>query len=459
MTQGTLDNADLGRLLLLTVRSLARDDVLVVATTGGPDPGPLRPGFAGQHAAGALRPPRSPAPPRRRHGDQRRLRRGAAGAGQRRPPRRGGRQRGQARGGGARAVVGHRHQPAHRPALAGHGGPCRAPGSRPGLLSPSGAASSRPRSPRATRSGPSAGHWPSCARRTMRCGGAGAVEPFVIRNSGPDTGAGLEKAVPQRGGLVSAGCRPCPVTPRRPEVAVVNAERDESAMGNPTRSGRLRRLRVSKPAPLPDSFPDSGLLEDLPGRELHRGLFHLLFGRDPAENDPFGTQLERGTTSPRQLMEWLIHSAEWSHSAPMTEFGPSLHYGRGVFIRSLPKARRILDIGGVALGVPYGALVLMGYPYQFEEIVIVDLPSEDRHELYQDDQTAHVGRRPGRAGQLPLPLHDRPEQLPLRVFRHGLQRGEHRAHHAPRGRTGTGGGAAGAQAGRRSWPSTPPTPS
>ena len=167
---------------------------------------------------------------------------------------------------------------------------------------------------------------------------------------------------------------------------MVNAEQDDPAMGNPTRSGRLRRPRVSNPAPLPDSFPDSELLEDLPGRELHRGLFHLLFGREPAENDPFAAQLERGTTSPRQLMEWLIHSAEWSHSAPMTEFGPSLHYGRGVFIRSLPRARRILDIGGVALGVPYGALVLMGYPYPFEEIVIVDLPSEDRHELYQDDQ-------------------------------------------------------------------------
>ena len=97
-------------------------------------------------------------------------------------------------------------------------------------------------------------------------------------------------------------------------------------------------------------------------------------------------------------MEWLIHSAEWSHSSPMTEFGPSLHYGRGVFIRSLPRARRILDIGGVALGVPYGALVLMGYPYTFEEIVIVDLPSEDRHELYQDGQTPDDGRRRRRAG-------------------------------------------------------------
>jgi len=45
VTQGTLDNADLGRLLLLTTRALAGDDVLVVATTGGPDPGPLRRGL------------------------------------------------------------------------------------------------------------------------------------------------------------------------------------------------------------------------------------------------------------------------------------------------------------------------------------------------------------------------------------------------------------------------------
>jgi UDP:flavonoid glycosyltransferase YjiC (YdhE family) len=42
VTQGTLDNADLGRLLLVTARTLAHDDLLVVATTGGPDPGPMR---------------------------------------------------------------------------------------------------------------------------------------------------------------------------------------------------------------------------------------------------------------------------------------------------------------------------------------------------------------------------------------------------------------------------------
>ena len=40
-----MDNADLGRLLLVTTRALADDDVLVVATTGGPDPEPLRRGL------------------------------------------------------------------------------------------------------------------------------------------------------------------------------------------------------------------------------------------------------------------------------------------------------------------------------------------------------------------------------------------------------------------------------
>jgi UDP:flavonoid glycosyltransferase YjiC (YdhE family) len=42
VTQGTLDNADLDRLLVLSLEALARDDVLVVGTTGGPDPEPLR---------------------------------------------------------------------------------------------------------------------------------------------------------------------------------------------------------------------------------------------------------------------------------------------------------------------------------------------------------------------------------------------------------------------------------
>jgi MGT family glycosyltransferase len=42
VTQGTLDNADLDRLLVPTMEALAASDVLVIATTGGPHPDPLR---------------------------------------------------------------------------------------------------------------------------------------------------------------------------------------------------------------------------------------------------------------------------------------------------------------------------------------------------------------------------------------------------------------------------------
>jgi UDP:flavonoid glycosyltransferase YjiC (YdhE family) len=42
VTQGTLDNADPGRLLRPAIEALAGDDLLVVATTVGPDPDPLR---------------------------------------------------------------------------------------------------------------------------------------------------------------------------------------------------------------------------------------------------------------------------------------------------------------------------------------------------------------------------------------------------------------------------------
>jgi SAM-dependent methyltransferase len=129
-------------------------------------------------------------------------------------------------------------------------------------------------------------------------------------------------------------------------------------------------------------------LEDLPPRQLLGGLFHLLFGRDPVltPEGAFVKELEDGSLSGRQLAEWLIHSDEWSNRARMSELGPSLHVSRGAFIRLLPPAYRILDLGGTALGVPSGALISMGYPYPFDELVIVDLPSDERNVLYREGQ-------------------------------------------------------------------------
>jgi hypothetical protein len=55
-------------------------------------------------------------------------------------------------------------------------------------------------------------------------------------------------------------------------------------------------------------------------------------------------------------------------------------------------------------------MVLMGYPYRFEELVVVDLPQDDRNELYRESGTtrAAVVDTPSRTRPLPLPLDDRP---------------------------------------------------
>jgi len=44
----------------------------------------------------------------------------------------------------------------------------------------------------------------------------------------------------------------------------------------------------------------------------------------------------------------------------------------------LPQADVIVDLGGAA-----GSLYDMGYPYNFKKLIIVDLPPDDRHEMYR----------------------------------------------------------------------------
>jgi SAM-dependent methyltransferase len=45
----------------------------------------------------------------------------------------------------------------------------------------------------------------------------------------------------------------------------------------------------------------------------------------------------------------------------------------------LPEARVIVDLGGAA-----GSIYEMGYPYAFDKLIVVDLPPEDRHDMYRD---------------------------------------------------------------------------
>jgi len=135
-----------------------------------------------------------------------------------------------------------------------------------------------------------------------------------------------------------------------------------------------------------------GGLDGLPPRAQLSVVYETLLGRKP---DPSGVAsylpaLQDGSLSPSELAEWIYASSEWWTVAPFTQLAPALHFSRSLFVRSLPRARRILDLGGTALGSDKGAMVLMGYPYAFDELVVVDLPPDDRNDLYKESVARNV---------------------------------------------------------------------
>jgi SAM-dependent methyltransferase len=152
----------------------------------------------------------------------------------------------------------------------------------------------------------------------------------------------------------------------------------------PTLRGAVRRLR-GQPPPVPGSERWRGL-SGRPAAEVLDLVYELVLAREP---DATGTQsylngLQTGLISPQELTGWTVASGEWWSVTPFSGLGPSLHFSRMMFVRSLPAGRRILDLGGTALGNAIGALVLMGYPYEFDDLVVIDLPSDERNELYQE---------------------------------------------------------------------------
>jgi SAM-dependent methyltransferase len=57
-----------------------------------------------------------------------------------------------------------------------------------------------------------------------------------------------------------------------------------------------------------------------------------------------------------------------------------LHNARVKLVATrLPKAEVIVDLGGAA-----GSIYAMGYPHEFEKLIVVDLPPDARHDMYRD---------------------------------------------------------------------------
>jgi SAM-dependent methyltransferase len=122
--------------------------------------------------------------------------------------------------------------------------------------------------------------------------------------------------------------------------------------------------------------------------------FRLAFNRrpDPHAEKEYTAALVTGKLSPAEFLTELTKSAEYRvYGRPATDPLSSLHAARVQLVKSLPKADVIVDLGGGTVQ-PVGALVLMGYPYPFRTLTIVEPPAVDRHDIYKNVAPGDVRR-------------------------------------------------------------------
>ena len=130
--------------------------------------------------------------------------------------------------------------------------------------------------------------------------------------------------------------------------------------------------------------------QQLAPREAVRMAYNVLLRREPDE--PAWTEqaeaMAAGALSHYDLADRVRCSSEYRVHVPVlpASLHVSLHASRSEFIIGLPPARRIVDLGGGATWDARGAMVALGYPYDFDELVIVDLPPDDRHPLYHSER-------------------------------------------------------------------------
>jgi SAM-dependent methyltransferase len=134
-----------------------------------------------------------------------------------------------------------------------------------------------------------------------------------------------------------------------------------------------------------DRFVPTVPFRYLPPKQSVRMAFNVILDREPdgTGGDDYVRKLASGELSRRGVAEQLAHSEEFRREVPIENVLLSMHVSRSDFVMGLPRAARILDLGGTHQGLPDGALVHLGYPYPFERLVVVDLPVEERDEIYQ----------------------------------------------------------------------------
>ncbi len=161
---------------------------------------------------------------------------------------------------------------------------------------------------------------------------------------------------------------------------------------------QLRRIerRIRREATRLAAVP----FDQLPPREAVRMAYNVLLRREPDEpawSEQAGA-IVAGHLTRGDVVDRIRCSNEYRILVPIgpASLHSSLHFSRCEFIVGLPPARRIVDLGGGHTSDSRGALVLLGYPYEFEELVVVDLPPDDRHPLYRSERFGGIDTHQGR---------------------------------------------------------------
>lgn len=122
-------------------------------------------------------------------------------------------------------------------------------------------------------------------------------------------------------------------------------------------------------------FLPASMLKMVSDEDYVRMAYLVLLHRpiDPAGLAAWREQLASPQFNRQRVVETLLSSKEY-----LTRFGVNLfdkmHSSRQAWIKTVPAARSILDIGGSSANDPQGALIELGYPHRPERLHILDLP-------------------------------------------------------------------------------------
>lgn len=144
-------------------------------------------------------------------------------------------------------------------------------------------------------------------------------------------------------------------------------------------------------------------------REDVLAAYRILLNREP-ENDSLIDYWMGNSPTTTELKNKLLSSEEYLNNNPapdlinsilrskkdIEELGPNMsdiylpiiHYARLHIIRYLlPAGNNILDLGGA-----HSPLHQMGYPHKYSNLILIDLPMEERHKFHQVELQGGEGK-------------------------------------------------------------------